>query len=98
MTCKDCIHHNLCFDNGTLFLRYAKGVDMENVETKCPFKKFKSKSDYAEVKHGKWKEMAEYEHGGIKKLFFVCPLCGRIEYQKEPYCHCGAKMEGGSDT
>lgn len=31
---------------------------------------------------------------GIKKLFFVCPLCGRIEYQKEPYCHCGARMDG----
>ena len=48
-----------------------------------------------EVRHGKWKEMAEYEHGGIKKLFFECPLCGRIEYQKEPYCHCGAKMDKG---
>lgn len=51
-------------------------------------------ADVAEVRHGKWKEMAEYEHGGIKKIFFVCPLCERIEYQKEPYCHCGARMDG----
>ena len=49
MTCKDCVHHDLCFDNGTLFLRYAKGIDKENAETKCPFDNFKNKADFVEV-------------------------------------------------
>lgn len=56
------------------------------------------KKELAEVKHGEWEEMVEHEHGGIKKFFFECSLCGRIECQKEPYCHCGAKMDGRSET
>ena len=49
MTCKDCIHNDLCFDNGTHFIRYVKGEDKENAETKCPFKHFKNKADFVEV-------------------------------------------------
>lgn len=26
---------------------------------------------------------------------FVCSICGRHEEVKHPYCHCGAKMDGG---
>ena len=26
---------------------------------------------------------------------FVCSVCGRHEDVKHPYCHCGAKMDGG---
>lgn len=25
---------------------------------------------------------------------YVCNRCGRVEMLKEPYCNCGAKMEG----
>lgn len=49
MTCEDCIHKDLCFDNGTLFIRYVKGEDKENAETKCPFKAFKNKADFVEI-------------------------------------------------
>lgn len=31
-----------------------------------------------------------YEH-------FVCSICGRHEEVKHPYCHCGAKMDGGKE-
>ena len=49
-TCKDCMHHNLCFENGTLFIHFtAKGITDENVETNCPFKTFKNKADFVEV-------------------------------------------------
>ena len=82
-SCTDCFHSDVC---------YAMGIWTERAET-CT--KYYATADVVEVRHGKWKEMAEYEHGGIKKLFFECPLCGRIEYQKEPYCHCGAKMDKG---
>lgn len=84
MTCKDCIHHDLCFDNGTLFLNYAKGKVKENAEIYCPFKHFKNKADYEEVKHGRWKGagLGDYEctacwevySGGNR--FKRCPNCG----------------------
>ena len=28
---------------------------------------------------------------------FVCSVCGRHSFAIEPYCHCGAKMERGTD-
>lgn len=31
-----------------------------------------------------------YEH-------FVCSVCGEHEEKKYPYCHCGAKMDGGKN-
>ena len=24
---------------------------------------------------------------------FVCSICGRDEFYREPFCHCGAKMD-----
>jgi len=27
---------------------------------------------------------------------YKCPLCGRYAGQEEPYCHCGARMDGGN--
>lgn len=62
MMCKDCIHHDLCFDNGTLFLRYVKGIDSENVEIKCPFKSFKNKADFVEVVRCRDCEHAKYNN------------------------------------
>lgn len=29
-----------------------------------------------------------------KVIQYKCDLCGRIEGKKEPYCNCGAKMDG----
>lgn len=28
-----------------------------------------------------------------KHTIYRCSICGRTEPQKEPYCHCGAKMD-----
>lgn len=74
---------------------YSKNNQDSGMCKICEFKELlDTTADVVEVRHGEWIEMAEYEHGGIKKIFFVCPLCGRVEYQKEPYCHCGARMDG----
>lgn len=46
--------------------------------------------DVVEVKHGEW---ISNEFGNV----FICSECGRRELTNiEPYCHCGAKMDGGS--
>lgn len=55
--------------------------------------------DVVEVKHGKWLNNIEKVStpAGVTKdysLGYKCSLCGRTEINKEPYCNCGAKMEG----
>lgn len=61
-------------------------------------------ADVVEVKHGEWLDVIEEINNtcaGIAFKGFVgykCSLCGRQEIRKEPYCHCGAKMDGRRDT
>lgn len=31
----------------------------------------------------------------MPERFYKCSRCGRVERRKEPYCHCGAQMDGG---
>ena len=63
-------------------------------------------ADVAEVVHGRWLEEkrqtlspVEYDDAGEPILHdyvvYRCDRCGRTCKQKEPYCHCGAKMEDG---
>lgn len=48
------------------------------------------------VRHGEWLSTALVDQKGrVIVEQYKCSLCGRHEYQKEPYCHCGAKMDGG---
>ena len=90
-TCKDCIHYEACKKHGHLMftannlyeLMYQNGV-----EHSCTT--FKNKADFVEVKHGEWK-CINNQHNYYE---YHCSLCGRVERQKEPYCHCGAKMDG----
>ena len=42
--------------------------------------------EYAPVKRGRWIPFATYDA-------FKCSECNRVEFNREPYCHCGAKME-----
>ncbi len=60
-------------------------------------------ADVVEVKHGEWLpdfetfvDDSERESEPIQ-TGWVCSLCGRQEFKKEPYCHCGAKMDGKGD-
>lgn len=63
-------------------------------------------ADVAPVVHGRWLEEkrqtllpVEYDDVGEPILHdyvvYRCDRCERTCKQKEPYCHCGAKMEDG---
>ena len=53
-------------------------------------------ADVAPVVHGRWEPVLE----GVWNLptpicvGWSCSLCGRYEQYKEPYCNCGARMDG----
>ena len=60
-------------------------------------------ADVVEVKHGEWvEEFAKLTTvkltGEDSTIVYRCSRCGRYESQKEPYCNCGAKMDGRKDT
>lgn len=58
-------------------------------------------ADVQEVRHGKWLPIKawfddDYSIESNNERYqtgWKCSLCGRIELIKEPYCHCGAKMD-----
>ena len=46
------------------------------------------------VRHGAWiKYVIDYDDEGRREIEFKCSECGRFEGTREPYCHCGAKMD-----
>ena len=57
-------------------------------------------ADVVEVKHGRWDERNIYictsdgEPVACIGREYKCSECGRTENKQEPYCHCGAKMDG----
>ena len=53
-------------------------------------------ADVVEVKHGEW-VLTKTEVGWNCCEYpteYTCSECGRTEPQEEPYCNCGAKMDG----
>lgn len=58
-------------------------------------------ADVAPVVHGMWMELMSLEPtifgGFMPKKVLVCSECGRKAKFREPYCHCGAKMDGGME-
>ena len=91
--CVKCIHFPVCS-------RRMGGMDLERCED------FKDAADVVEVRHGEWVEQiretiipVEYDSNGDlilhKVVEYTCSLCDRLCGKKEPYCHCGAKMDGG---
>ena len=59
---------------------------VENAET----------ADVAPVVHAKWEPVTEGAWNLQTPICigWSCPLCGRYEQYKEPYCNCGARMDG----
>lgn len=59
-------------------------------------------ADVAPVVHGKWEMRDIWICNSDGKpvapvgVEYVCSVCGRSEDNMEPYCHCGAKMYGGT--
>lgn len=56
-------------------------------------------ADVAPVVHGEWIEALTLLSFGQKDkvIAYKCSKCGAIEFEKHPYCHCGAKMDGGTE-
>lgn len=98
--CIDCLHFDICqFNEQEQAVINLKSSyrDISNVIADgCKF--FKNKADFVEVKHGEW--LPDYEtfvdewerESEPVQTGWVCSLCGRQEWKKEPYCHCGADM------
>ena len=63
-------------------------------------------ADAVEVVHGRWKPYYEtFDEdkavgilGGEYHTGWQCSVCGRYEPSEEPYCNCGAKMDGGNEN
>ena len=53
-------------------------------------------ADVAEVVHGRWISFLDGDHI-MPERYYRCSRCGRVESRRQPYCHCGAKMDGGAD-
>lgn len=54
-------------------------------------------ADVAQVWHGRWIKKQEKDTFAGYLYSYECSECGRVEKCKEPYCNCGAKMDGGND-
>lgn len=65
-------------------------------------------ADVVPVVHGKWIEKPEETYCPVqygedaepilhKYTRYICNLCGRSSAIPEPYCHCGAKMDGDAE-
>lgn len=53
--------------------------------------------DVVEVRHGEWISIID-EPTPLREFALLsgyqCSECGRYEKEKQPYCNCGAKMDG----
>ena len=55
-------------------------------------------ADVEPVRHGEW-IVTKTEFGWNSAEYpveYTCSFCGRTESQEEPYCHCGARMDGSN--
>ena len=57
--------------------------------------------DAAPVVHGRWEQVQRW----ATKAKYRCSVCGReimsatkVNIEKYPYCHCGAKMDGDGNV
>lgn len=56
--------------------------------------------DAEPVRHGHWEEIQLcriYNEDIVYSIGYKCNQCERVESKKEPYCHCGAKMDEVSE-
>lgn len=62
----------------------------------CPIWKAPA-ADVAPVVHARW--ITRSDKGVISMTHpYMCSRCWRVEMNKEPYCNCGAKMDGGIEN
>lgn len=54
-------------------------------------------ANVAPVVHGRWISFLDGDRI-MPERYYRCSRCGRVESRRQPYCHCGAKMDGGADN
>jgi hypothetical protein len=92
-------NEHCCFC-GSAAVAVSGDYSPEEVETAFDLLNKQQQGLVVEVRHGEW--LPDYEtfvddserESEPIQTGWVCSLCGRQEFQKEPYCHCGAKMDG----
>lgn len=90
MTCKDCLHYEVCAKNPTL-----TEFSGEN-EAYC--EAFKDRTKWVEQKHGRWVERRHDGIGGGWYTLFHCPECDTPSAKPRNFCSfCGLKMTEGSE-
>ena len=96
MTCKDCIHYNVC-----VIVEHRVDEDEDHLsEFGC--KDFINKNDVVEVVHGCWLSVDEYgqkigiDTEGYLNNWVFCSNCEhQMRFAGWSYCpNCGAKMGG----
>lgn len=50
-------------------------------------------ADAVPVVHAWWVSFLDGDHI-MPERYYRCSRCGRVESRRQPYCHCGAKMDG----
>ena len=68
---------------------YRKLCETETAIGKLPA------ADVVPMVHGKWISFLDGDHI-MPERYYRCSRCGRVESRRQPYCHCGAKMDGGA--
>ena len=91
MTCKDCIHNEVCH-----MREIYNNIEEQIKELGCM--DFIARADVQEIKRGEWKLC--YEDWRMQIAGDECSACGFQHYgtciSHYHYCpNCGAKMDGG---
>lgn len=76
--------------------RKEKGTIQEAIKM-ISYPEYTPTADVAPVVYGRWEQVKEW----ATKAKYRCSVCGReimsavkVNIEKYPYCHCGAKMDG----
>lgn len=75
----------------------ANGCKLDVYQWLLGYIDVKSSAYVQEVKHGKWIRSANtwtHDLHEASKPIYRCSVCGRYEKIEEPFCNCGAKMDG----
>ena len=88
MTCKDCIHYEVCKQKYNHLYESYSILDAENIESVC--KSFKNKSKYIELpcKMGDTVYVIKNNKISAKDIVYYNKIHSRVAEQNEEYWHC----------
>ena len=88
MTCKDCIHYEVCKRKYNHLYESYSILDAENIESVC--KSFKNKSKYIELpcKMGDTVYVIKNNKISAKDIVYYNKIHSRVAEQNEEYWHC----------